>query len=227
MKKQLTTLVFILLCCTLFSGCEKEPKRIAPISETQEKPLPTAATTEFQPAPTALPTLSPEGKTADTSVQEEEAPATSFPELTKASFVRTVDGDTIIVKIDGEKYRVRLIGINTPESVAPESSGKENTEEGREASDYTKELLKDTEYVWLQKDTSETDKFDRLLRYVWLEVPNDPRDSAEVAQKMLNGILVRNGYAEAVTYKPDTAYQDIFEYIATMASSSGTEDGEY
>ena len=131
------------------------------------------------------------------------------------------------MKIDGEKYRVRLVGINTPESVAPESSGKENTEEGREASEYTKELLKDTEYVWLQKDTSETDKFDRLLRYVWLEVPNDPRDSAEVAQKMLNGILIRNSYAEVVAYKPDTAYQDIFEYIAAMASDSGTEDGEY
>ena len=138
-------------------------------------------------------------------------------EFQKARLVRVVDGDTIVVDIDGEECKVRLIGVNTPESVASQEyldrTGKENTQEGKDASEYVKELLGDTQYVYLEKDTSDTDKYGRLLRYVWLEVPDDKTDPLEVSEKMLNGLLVWEGVAEVATYAPDTEYQEVFEYL--------------
>lgn len=142
-------------------------------------------------------------------------------EFEAASLVRVVDGDTIVVDIDGEgECKVRLIGVDTPESVASQEyldrTGKENTAEGKEASEYTKSLLSDVETVYLAKDTSNTDKYGRLLRYVWLEVPDDPYDMAEVSTKMLNAILVRDGYANVATYEPDTEYEEYFEELADL-----------
>ena len=138
-------------------------------------------------------------------------------ELQTATLVRVVDGDTIVVEIDGEETKVRLIGINTPESVASaeylEKTGKENTEEGAQASDWVKEFLMDYPTLYLQKDTSETDKYGRLLRYVWVSIPTDTNDITEIQSKMLNGILLENGLAEVTIYKPDTEYADEFAAI--------------
>ena len=130
-----------------------------------------------------------------------------------ATLVRIVDGDTIVVDISGEEYKVRLIGVNTPESVAPDSYRTKNSEEGVLASDYTKTLLSDVTTVYLEKDTSDTDRYGRLLRYVWLEIPEDKENINEIASKMLNGILVMDNVAEVATYEPDTHYEDAFEYI--------------
>ena len=59
----------------------------------------------------------------------------------EATLIRVIDGDTIVVNIDNIEYTVRLIGIDTPESVAPdvylEATGKKNTKEGLLASEYT------------------------------------------------------------------------------------------
>lgn len=138
-------------------------------------------------------------------------------EFQKATLVRVVDGDTIVVDIEGEEYKVRLIGINTPESVASQEyldrTGKENTEEGKSASDYTKKLLENVETVYLEKDVSETDRYDRFLRYVWLEMPEDKENINEIATKMLNGLLLLERVAEPATYEPDTAYEEDFEWI--------------
>lgn len=138
-------------------------------------------------------------------------------EFIKATVVRVIDGDTIVVDIDGEQSKVRLIGIDTPESVASEDylnkTGKQNTIEGKKSSDFTKEILKDYPYVYLQKDVSETDKYGRLLRYVWLELPDNEFDLEEISSKMLNGILVTNGYAKAIAYKPDKLHQNDFEEL--------------
>lgn len=135
-----------------------------------------------------------------------------------AALVRVVDGDTIVVDISGDEYKVRLIGIDTPESVASDSylemTGKENTQEGEKASDFVKNLLAGTETVYLQKDVSDTDRYGRLLRYVWLEIPDDDKDIEEISSKMLNGILVREGIAEPAAYAPDTVHQADFEYLA-------------
>lgn len=139
-------------------------------------------------------------------------------EFQTAKLVRVVDGDTIAVDIFGEETKVRLIGIDAPESVASavylDRTGKENTEEGKKAADYVKQMLADVQTVYLQKDVSDTDRYGRLLRYVWLEIPEDDKDIEEISTKMLNGILVWEGIAEPAAYAPDTAHQEDFEYLA-------------
>lgn len=137
--------------------------------------------------------------------------------LEACTLIRVVDGDTIVVDYNGEETKVRLIGINTPESVASkeylEYKGTTNSEEGKAASDWVKDLLADKETVYLQKDTSETDKYGRLLRYVWLEIPSDIKDVEEIRTKMLNGILLDAGFAETTIYVPDEEYAEEFYEI--------------
>lgn len=110
--------------------------------------------------------------------------------------VRVVDGDTIIVSIDGQDTRVRLIGIDTPESVADDTV-KENTEEGKEASAYTTTLLEGNT-VYLEYDQETLDEYARTLCYVYL---HDKRT-------MVNELLLKNGYARTMTIEPNTKYKE-------------------
>lgn len=60
---------------------------------------------------------------------------------------RVIDGDTIVIEMDGTKSRIRMIGVNTPESASPDES--KNTEEGKIASEYTKNALPEgTKVFW-------------------------------------------------------------------------------
>lgn len=127
---------------------------------------------------------------------------------------RVVDGDTIIATIDNTDYRVRFIGINTPESTT------KIEEYGKEASNYTKEMLTG-KTVYLEKDVRNTDKYDRLLRYVWLEIPNDIT-SEEINTKMFNAILLINGYAKLFTYPPDIKYVEYFKPLEEEARKNNT-----
>ncbi|MGB3346478.1 MAG: thermonuclease family protein [Candidatus Humimicrobiia bacterium] len=106
------------------------------------------------------------------------------------------DGDTIRVVIDNKEYDVRYIGINTPEIDHSPDSPSEYY--GYEAKEYNKQLV-DKKYVYLAKDVSETDKYGRLLRYVWTDTYN-----------MINAVLVRDGYANVMTIPPDVKYSDRF-----------------
>jgi micrococcal nuclease len=127
--------------------------------------------------------------------------------LVAATVARVVDGDTFELT-DGRK--VRLIGVNTPESTT-------RTEPyGKEASNYTKSKLEGKQ-IYLQKDVSETDRYGRLLRIVWLQVPNDDMNEKEIRSKMFNADLVLNGYAEPSTYPPDVKYSDYFVKFAREA----------
>jgi micrococcal nuclease len=101
---------------------------------------------------------------------------------------------------------LRLIGIDTPETVAP---GEPVACFGPEASDRTKALATG-QTVTLEKDVSETDQFDRLLRYVYL--PDG---------RMLNEVLVSEGYARAVEYPPDVKYAQRFEAEGAAAREAG------
>jgi micrococcal nuclease len=124
----------------------------------------------------------------------------------KAVISRVVDGDTVVLS-DGK--RVRFIGMDTPESTT-------TTEfYGKEASDYTKSQLTG-KTVYLEKDVSETDRYGRLLRYVWLSLPKEISDS-EIRSKMFNAILVQEGYAQSSTYPPDVKYQ---EYLTRYNSEA-------
>lgn len=112
--------------------------------------------------------------------------------------VRVVDGDTIRVDRDGEEIVVRFIGINTPETVAP---NRPIECFGPEASARTKELLAGAN-VWLEYDevSGLTDKYDRTLAYVWTS-----------PDTMLNEQLVREGYAEEYTYSDGFRWQQVLE----------------
>lgn len=122
---------------------------------------------------------------------------------------RVVDGDTIIVTINKKDYRVRFIGIDTPESTT------KIEEYGIEASNYTKEMLTG-KTVYLEKDVRNTDKYDRLLRYIWLEIPNEI-SSTEISEKMFNAILLKEGYANIFTYPPDIKYAKYFKPLEAEA----------
>jgi len=127
--------------------------------------------------------------------------------LEAVTVAKVIDGDTFELN-DGRK--VRLIGVNTPESTT-------RTEPyGKEASNYTSSKLTG-KTVWLQKDVSETDRYGRLLRIVWLQVPTDDMNEAEIRSKMFNADLVLNGYAEPSTYPPDVKYADYFRKFAREA----------
>ncbi|MGI6104580.1 MAG: thermonuclease family protein [Raoultibacter sp.] len=138
-------------------------------------------------------------------------------DFSRAEVIRVVDGDTLIVRLSsGDEDRLRLIGINAHESVAPDES--RNTKEGELASDFMKSLVEPGDEVWLVRDVSERDQYERLLRYVWLELPEDPYDKTEVATKMVNGILVAQGHAQAKDYAPDSSYKEIFKEIEVNAA---------
>lgn len=124
---------------------------------------------------------------------------------------KVVDGDTLDVKpaAGGDTMRIRLIGIDAPESVNPDES--KNTEDGREASAWLKDSLPKGTRVWLVKDVSDTDKYGRYLRYVWVADPNDA--DADPAKDMLNALVVSNGHAVAKDFPPDTAYSQLFHSL--------------
>lgn len=130
----------------------------------------------------------------------------------KAKVTKVIDGDTIKVDIDGKVYKVRFIGINCPEI------GENEEFFGKEAYEFSKEKLDDRE-IFLQKDVSETDKYGRLLRYVWLEKPKDLNNPSkdEIRDLSINGILVREGYAKANYYPPDTSYTKFLKEIEKQA----------
>jgi micrococcal nuclease len=132
--------------------------------------------------------------------------------LEAVKVTRVVDGDTVEIA-DGRK--VRLIGINTPESTT------RHEEYGKEASNFTKDQLTG-KTIWIQKDVSETDRYGRLLRIVWLDVPTDDMNEEEIRKKMFNAQLVLNGYAEPSTYPPDVKYSDYFVKFAQEARKNNT-----
>ena len=132
----------------------------------------------------------------------------------RATVTRVIDGDTIEVRIEeridgagagraeiGSVEAVRLIGIDTPESVRP---GTPIECFGREASAAAKTLL-EGETVTLIKDVEERDSFGRLLRYVY------------IGAEMANSRLVVNGYASAFTYPPNVRHADLFVHLERAA----------
>lgn len=117
-----------------------------------------------------------------------------------------VDGDTITISMNGQAETIRLIGINTPETVDPR---KPVECFGKQASDITKMLLT-SKRVYLEKDPTqgERDKYDRLLAYVFRE------DGL-----FINEYLVQQGYAYEYTYSTSYKYQAQFKANQASAQS--------
>lgn len=140
-------------------------------------------------------------------------------DVERATFIRVVDGDTIVIDRGKGNETVRLIGINAPESV--HNNPDYNTEDGRKSSAFLKEWMENVDLVYLEKDVNDTDKYGRLLRYVWIVEPKE-FDENEIRERMLNAIILLEGYAQGVTYQPDVNYQDYFTEFTQEARENNT-----
>ncbi|OGY29213.1 MAG: hypothetical protein A3F33_01165 [Candidatus Woykebacteria bacterium RIFCSPHIGHO2_12_FULL_43_10] len=150
---------------------------------------------DITPVPQPTQNLLPQSSDVLDNPQE-----TQVKDITPTVLVkRVIDGDTI--EIEGGQ-KVRYIGIDTPESTTKtECFGKEATNKNK--------LLVEGREVTLEKDVSETDKFGRLLRYVY------------VGNLMVNQELVLSGYANASSYPPDIKYQELFRTSEKEAREQG------
>lgn len=124
----------------------------------------------------------------------------------KALVTRVIDGDTIEVEIDKGLKKMRYIGINTPETVDPR---KKVECFGKEAS-YENKRLVEGKIIYFQKDVSTTDRFDRLLGFVYL-----PLTDGEIL--FVNDYLVRQGFAYSFSYPPDIKYSEKFRQAENEA----------
>jgi len=109
-----------------------------------------------------------------------------------------VDGDTIEVQMNGVGYRVRYVGINTPER------GDRCYQEAVNAN----RALVEGQTVTLVRDQSNTDRFGRLLRFIY------------VGELFVNATLINQGYAEAVVYNPDNTLADYLQGLERAAASA-------
>lgn len=115
----------------------------------------------------------------------------------EAVVTRVIDGDTIDVRLaNGQQARVRYIGVNTPER--DELCFSEATAANA--------ALVNNQRVRLVRDVSDTDRFDRLLRYVW------------VGSTFVNRELVAQGWAEAVLFEPNRAHFETFRELEQQAA---------
>lgn len=130
---------------------------------------------------------------------------TSISNHTKYTVIRVVDGDTVKINFNGKEESVRLIGVDTPESVHPNSI--KNTEFGKKASEFTKNYLAGKD-ITLEFDVQERDKYGRLLAYLYIN------------GEMFNKILLQEGYAQVSTYPPNVKYVDEFTKIQENARNN-------
>jgi len=125
----------------------------------------------------------------------------------QAQVVRVIDGDTIVVSLDGSDEPIRLIGINTPETVDPRRPAECY---GAEASARTKSLLPQGTAIRIERDAELRDRYDRLLAYV-------RRSSDDL---FVNLSLVKDGFALAYPFPPNTAHQREFSAAERAARSA-------
>jgi micrococcal nuclease len=127
-----------------------------------------------------------------------------------AVVIDVTDGDTIRVdRGDGGNERLRYIGIDTPETVKPDAPVEPW---GPEAAAANEELV-GGRVVLLERDVSEYDKYDRLLRYVWVQGSD--------GWLLVNAELVGQGLAEVRAYEPDTRHDRYLRQVEDEARRKG------
>ena len=129
------------------------------------------------------------------------APASAWAYVT-----RVVDGDTVEVRLDGETEDVRYIGVDTPETVKPDTPVQCF---GPQASDFNHHLVEHRR-VRLVFGEERRDVYGRLLAYVYLD------------GRFVNAELVRRGYARPLTVPPNVRYADRFARLASQARERGS-----
>jgi micrococcal nuclease len=123
----------------------------------------------------------------------------------EAQVVRVVDGDTIVARVDGEGEYVRYIGVDTPETVKPETPVQCF---GPRASDENHRLV-EGRTVRLVFDGEVRDDYGRLLAYVY------------AGKRFVNAELVRGGYGRTLAIEPNTSHAAQFQRLATKAARAG------
>jgi micrococcal nuclease len=137
--------------------------------------------------------------------------AEAAPSGDSAVVERVIDGDTIVVELDGRRERVRYVGVDAPE-LANREAGTVAECWGEEARDANARMLDGAE-VRLERDTSDRDRFGRLLRHVWVARSGQWHLVAEE--------LAAAGAVEARSYPPDTRRDDELERAEGAARRAG------
>lgn len=127
-----------------------------------------------------------------------------------ATMISVVDGDTIDVNVGGHRERVRLIGIDTPETKKPNTPVQCY---GPEATKFTKSLLPADEALHLERDVVARDDYGRILAYVYLAGDG----------QFINLTIIRNGYARPLTIPPNVAHAD--EFVAASRAAQADNNG--
>ncbi len=194
MYRLLFGLIFVLISSTI----------VTLANDNQEQTGTSSQTLGEQTTPHVKVTLMPSQIPSDASLRTE---VISSPPGVQALVHRVIDGDTLEVILDGKKQKIRMIGVNTPETVDPRRPVQCF---GKEASNYAKQLLTN-QTVFLESDPSQgsTDKYHRLLRYVWLD-----------AKTNVNEQLIADGYAYEYTYATPYKYQSIFKAAQQEAQNT-------
>ncbi len=132
--------------------------------------------------------------------------STDSADLVPVTVTKVIDGDTAYVRfLDGREEKVRFIGVDAPEINHP-TKGLEPF--GPEAEAFAR-LTLENKRIWLEFDIGERDQYDRLLAYLWMEVPTDFSD-AELRKFQFNARLLLEGYAVQVVFEPNVKYVKYF-----------------
>lgn len=118
------------------------------------------------------------------------------------SVKRVVDGDTVVLEKNGYEYKVRLIGVDTPESVHLDKN--KNTKEGKIASDFTKERLTGKK-VDIEFDVKPQDKYGRYLVYLYVDGIS------------YNEVLLEEGMARVMMISPNVKNKELYAQIEKRA----------
>ena len=143
---------------------------------------------------------------------------------------RVVDGDTLVLESGG---KIRLIGIDTPESSSNQKAKKDSrrtgqslavlTEMGKRSKYFLEELVRGKK-ITLEYDAQKKDRYGRLLAYVYIEEKVSKKiENADLYRRepggpvFVNATLARAGYASPMTIPPNVKYADLFTALAREA----------
>lgn len=136
--------------------------------------------------------------------------------LEKATVTRVVDGDTIEANVNGKKEVIRMLLVDTPEMKHP---NKDIEYFAKASSNFTKKRLPTGKEILLEKDISDKDKYGRLLRYIWLRIPQN-LSKIELQNKCFNAMLLKEGYGTIEIIKPDVKYEKVFKELERESISN-------
>lgn len=188
MKSWIQPLHVLLLFLLLLTGCATDEESSKKSEETEQKA---------------------KEETIEQDLDEEQPPPNE-EEVGDVDAIVTnvVDGDTVDIRLNGEEERVRLLLVDTPETVHP---NKPVQPFGPEASHYAKDTLTDEE-VRIEYDGPKRDRYDRLLAYIWIDGEN------------FNEQLIEKGFAR-YAYVFDPPYTHSTSMQKAESRAKGLEKG--